>query len=693
MSRVEDIKPPVARKVPKEIVTHGDKRVDEYFWIRDRSNPGVIEYIEAENRYTEDMMKHTKPLQEKLFKEFKGRLMETDSTVPDKMDDYYYYSRTEAEKQYPIYCRKKGGLEAPEEIVLDINEAAGGNEFFNVEVCKISPDHKLCAYLADTDGSERHTLFVKDLRTGKVIENSIRDVAMAEWANDSRTLFYSIIDKEARPFKVMRHVLEADHKTDVEVYHEKDKMFCYLALTKTKSRAYIMITVMSTTTSEVRYVSADKPAEAFKVIKPRKHLLEYFVFHHGDEFYIVTNENAPNYKIVEAPVSDPSEKNWNVLLPHRENVAICVSEPQPWVEVFKDYVVVFELENAVPKLQVIDLKDKSSHEIRLPESMCAIKPANNPEFGSTKVRFNYSSFVTPPSVYDYDMKASKLELMKRQEVPGFDPSRYETERTFAKAKDGTKIPISLVHKKGLAKNGKNPAFLYGYGGYGDFEGPAPEFKIWLLSLLDRGFVCANAHIRGGGDLGKKWHEQGRMINKMNTFTDFIACAEHLVKEGYTSRDRLAIRGRSAGGLLIGAVTNMRPDLFKVVVAEVPFVDAINSMLDDTIPLTASEFEEWGNPGASKEHYDYFKRYSPYDNVEAKDYPNILTTGAWNDSRVQYWEPTKWTAKLRATKTDNNILLLKSTIVQGHSGASGRYDYLKWYAFMSAFVLDRLGIKE
>ncbi|MGQ9588222.1 MAG: S9 family peptidase [Thermoplasmata archaeon] len=685
-------KPPVAKKIPTVIVAHGDRRVDEYFWMRERENPEVMRYIRAENRYTDAMMDHTKALQQKLFREMKSRVRENDTSVPEKIDDYYYYTRTKKGKQFPIYCRRRWNLNAEEEVILDVNELADKHKFFNMDVHKVSPDHNLLAYLADTDGSERHTLHVKDLRTGELLPERIPNTAKIAWSSDSRTLFYSVLDEEFRPHKVFRHVIGAYPKEDVEVFHEKDPMFYYLVLRRTKTGRYITITVHSATTSEVHFLRADRPTDRFEVIRPREHGLVYYAMDHEDKLIIVTNENAKNFKIVEAPIKEPSSENWRELLPHRDNVAICVSDPLEWVEVFKDHLAVFERENADFHIRIIDLRNRTSHRVALPESFCELAPVETPEFVSSKMRFKFSTMVMPPRIYEYDMDLRKLELLKQYEVPGYDPSRYESRRVFATAEDGTKVPISLVHRKGVARDGKNPMYLYGYGAYGDFESSAPAFDSDRVSLLDRGFVCAYAAVRGGGEMGKSWHEQGRMQNKINTFTDFIACAEHLIKEGYTSSGRLAINGRSAGGLLMGAVTNMRPDLFNVVVAEVPFVDAINSMLDEHMPLTAGEFEEWGNPKI-KEHYDYFKLYSPYDNVEAKDYPNMLVTGSLNDSRVQYWEPLKWTAKLRALRTDKNLLLLRMNIVQGHSASPGRYSAMKESAFAYAFILNRLGIKD
>jgi oligopeptidase B len=685
-----ELRPPVARKVPKRLETHGDVRTDDYYWIRERANPGVIEYIEAENRYALDFMRHTEGLQKKLFEEMKARTNEIDSSVPERIDDFYYYTRTEAGKQYPIHCRKRGSLSASEEVILDENSIAGGNVFFKVNLVKVSPDHNLLVYLDDTNGSEKNTLHVKDLRTGELLEDQIIETSSAEWANDNKTVFYSVMDREFRPYKVFRHVLGTNPKNDVEVFHEKDDGFYYLELTKTRSRAYVLITVESATTSEIHYVSADRPMDQFKLMRPRKHGMTYFAVHHDDRFFIVTNEDAINFKIMETPTSDPTAKNWKELVPHRNTVAIDVSDPHAWVEAFEEHLVVFEREKAQGRIRVYDLKDMSSHLIEFPEAVYFVMPMQNADPKSNKLRFKYWSLVTPTSVYDYDLKKRTLELMKREEINGYDPSGYVQEMIFATAKDGTRIPITLVHRKGLKKDGTNPAYIYGYGAYGTFEWAGSRFNTMLVSLLSRGFVCATAHIRGGAEMGRGWHADGRMLKKVNSFTDFIACAEHLIAEGYTSSDRLVVRGRSAGGLLMGAITNMRPDLFKVVVAEVPFVDGVTTMLDPTIPMTVGEFEEWGNP-TIKEHYDYIKGYSPYDNVAAKAYPNMLITSSLNDTRVPYWEPAKWAAKLRALKTDDNILLLKTGMVEGHAGASGRYDYLKWFAFMYAFILDRLEV--
>jgi len=693
MNREHVPTPPIARKVPKEFVTHGDVRVDYYFWLRDRANPGVIEYIEAENRYADEATKHTEPLKKKLIEELKSRMIETDISVPQKRDDYYYYTRSERGKQYPIHCRKKGDLNAEEEVILDENDIAKESVFFTVNMHKVSPDHRMLAYLADTNGSERNTLYVKDLGTEELLSEQIPNTSEMEWANDNKTIFYSIMDNAARAYKVFRHVLGTDPKVDVEVFHEEDPGFYYLVLSKTKTRKYILITVESATTSEVHYIRADRPKDGFKVMRARKHRVIYFAIHHEDRFFIVTNENAINFKIMEAPESDPAAKNWKEFVPHREGVSIDVSDPYPFVEAFNGHLVIFERENGQGRIRVLNLKDKRSHYIDFPEEIFMAYPIENPDPESEELWIKYFSMVTPDTIYAYDLRAKKLELKKQDKFSGYDPLMYHQERVFAKARDGKNVLVTLVHRKDLKKEGRNPTYLYGYGAYGTFEWATYNtFNSMLIPLLERGFVCAHAHIRGGGELGRRWHEDGRMLKKINTFTDFIACAEHLIAERYTSTDRLTIRGRSAGGLLMGAVANMRPDLFKVVVAEVPFVDAVTTMLDPSIPQTVGEFEEWGNP-TLKQEYDYIKTYSPYDNIERKAYPNMLITASLNDIRVPYWEPVKWTAKLRAMKTDYNTILLKTGIVEGHSGASGRYDHLTYFAYMYAFILDRLGMRE
>lgn len=683
-----DVAPPVAKVIPKADTLYGDIRVDNYHWLRKKTDPAIIEYLEAENEYTEQVMKPTKRLQEKLYKEIVGRIKETDLSVPEKKGVYYYYTRTEESQQYPIYCRKKGSLDAKEEVLLDQNELAEGREQLALGAYKISPNHQLLAYSIDTTGGEIFSLFVKDLNTGELLADRIDNVYYsAEWANDNRTIFYSTLDEAKRPFKLFRHPLGTDPQEDELVFHEKDEAF-HLSFSKSRSEDFLMITLGSMTTTEVRYLKADDPTGRFKVLHPRQHELEYHAEHLGDVFYIMTNDGAKNFKVVKAAVKDPSRKNWQEVLPHREAVKV------DGLDAFKNHLVVYERESGLKKIRVINIADQEFHYVDFPEPVYTFQATGNPEFDTSLLRFNYTSLITPRSVYDYDMDARSRELLKQYEVlGGYDPADYQSERISAEAPDGTTIPISLVYRKGMVKDGSNPLLLYGYGSYGaSIELTEPTFSSNRLSLLDRGFIYAIAHIRGGGEMGRYWYEDGKLLHKKNTFTDFIACAAHLIASDYTSRDRLAINGSSAGGLLMGAVTNMRPDLFKVVIAKVPFVDVLNTMLDATIPLTVIEYEEWGNP-TEKEYYDYIKSYSPYDNVEAKAYPNILITAGLNDPRVQYWEPAKWTAKLRALKTDNNRLLLKTEMGKGHFGASGRYDYLRDVAFDYAFIIDVLGLKK
>jgi oligopeptidase B len=670
---------PVAKIIPHITTIHNEEQIDNYFWLRDRDNPEVIQYLEAENKYTEAMMKNTEKLQETLYNEMKGRIKETDVSAPVKIDNYYYYSRTEKDKQYEIHCRKKGSLDANEEILLDENILAEGHGYFSIGVFEVSPNHRLLAYSTDTEGSEKYTIYVKDLTSGEMLKDVIPNTSYSlEWANDDKTFFYSILDDAMRPYKVFRHVLGTDPKDGKMVYHEKDEAF-YVNVDKSKSKDYIFVTLGSNTTTEVHYLSADNPTEALKLIHPRQHDMEYYVEHQGDNFFIVTNDNAKNFKLVKAPVSNPSKENWVDVIPHSDSVRI------DSVEAFKNYLAVYERENGLKKIHIMNMAKNETHYVDFPEPTYSYWGSDNPNYDTNVLRFGYTSLVTPNSIFDYNMDTKERELKKQYEIPsGYDPSLYQSERIFAKASDGTSIPISLVYKKGIVRKGKNPLLLYGYGSYG--ISTEPEFSTSRLSLLDRGFIYAIAHVRGGEEMGRYWYEQGKLLNKRNTFTDFIACAEYLIAEKYTSSDKLAINGGSAGGLLMGAVTNMRPDLFNIVVADVPFVDVMNTMLDPSLPLTVIEYEEWGDPN-NKQYYDYMMSYSPYDNVIAKDYPNILVTTSLNDPRVNYWEPTKWVAKLRALKTDKNLLLLKTNMGAGHGGASGRYDYLKETAFRYAFVLN------
>ncbi len=674
--------PPVAKIVPKTMSLNGDTRVDNYFWLRDRNDPDTIKYLEDENRYTESVMKHTDRLQSKLYSEILGRIKQTDLSVPTKRGNYFYYTRTEEGKQYPIYCRKRGSLDAKEEVLLDGNVMAEGKKYFRVGNFVSSPNHRLLAYSVDYAGDEAYTIHVKDLVTGKLLADEIPNTYYSlEWGNDNATFFYTVLDEAKRPYKVFRHSLGV--KKDTLIYHETDERFT-VELAKTSSRAYILINIGSSVTSEVRYVSADRPKGKFQIILPRVQETEYDVTHHGDSFFIRTNDGAKTFRVVEVPVKDPSKPNWKEVLPARPDVTV------EGVLAFKDYFVTEERDRGLSKIRIQNFNTGQVHYIDFPEPVYTAGFGANAEYDTKVLRFTYTSLVTPNSVFDYNMDTRERELKKQQEVlGGYDPSKYQSERIYATAPDGVKVPISLVYKKGLVQNGKAPMLLYAYGSYG--ISTDPTFSSDRLSLLDRGFVYAIAHIRGGADLGKPWHEDGRMLKKKNTFTDFIVSAEHLIAEKYTSADRLAIMGGSAGGLLMGAVTNMRPDLFAVVVAMVPFVDALNTGLDASLPLTVGEYEEWGNPN-DKQYYEYIKSYAPYENVAAKQFPNILVTAGLNDPRVSYWEPAKWTAKLRAAKKDNHLLLLKTNMGSGHFGPSGRYEHIKETAFNYAFILDVLGIE-
>jgi oligopeptidase B len=662
---------------------HGDVRVDDYFWLRDRSHPEVLAYLEAENSYTSTVMRHTERLQEQLYHEMRGRIKETDLSVPERVDDYFYYTRTEAGGQYPILCRKRGGPDAPEEVLLDQNPLAAEHTYFRLGVSKVSPDHRLLAYSVDTTGAEEFTLYLKDLTTGELLAENIGRTSLGvAWANDSRTLFYTVLDHARRPCRLMRHVIGTSTSTDVLVYFEPDEAF-FLDVSRTRSRRYLLLEIASHSTSEVRFLDAERPQEMFQVLQQREAGIEYNVTHHDEHFFITTNDAAPNFRLVKAPVANPSKGNWSPVLPYRPSVKLDAAEA------FRHHLAVYEREAGLRQIRIVDLESGEEHLIPFPEPVYTVRAHDNPEFDTNLLRFTYTSLVTPASVVEYDMAAHTWSVRKQTEVRGgYDPSLYRSERVFATAPDGEGVPISLVYRTPLQLNGRRPLLLNGYGAYGLSYDPA--FSSNTLSLLDRGFVVAIAHVRGGEEMGRSWYEGGKLLNKRSSFTDFIACAEHLVTEGYTASDRLAIHGGSAGGLLMGAVVNLRPDLFRVVLAEVPFVDVVNTMLDASLPLTVIEYDEWGNPN-DPAAYACIRSYSPYDNIEAKPYPHMLVTAGLNDPRVAYWEPAKWTAKLRAKKTDGNRLLLKTNMGAGHGGASGRYDFLREIAFKYAFMLDVLGI--
>ncbi|HXF86560.1 MAG TPA: S9 family peptidase [Anaerolineales bacterium] len=678
---------PQAPKKPHPITQHGLTRVDDYFWLRNREDPDVLTYLQAELNYLEETMKHTKPLQEALFLEMKGRIRESDTSVPEKRGEYLYYTRTEAGKQYPIFCRRLDTPHSPEEILLDQNALAEGKPFCSVSAFAVSPDGKKLAYAVDVEGNEAYTIYIKDLVNGslypEVIPNTFGSVYIhtgVEWANDSETIFYTVLDDAKRPFKLFRHRIGTDPSQDVMIFHEEDETFS-LYFHKTRDNAYILTHHHNTLTTEMRFLSADQPDDELKVIAPRRRGIEYYVAHHKGTFFIATNENAKNFKLMKTSVSNPGHENWQEILPHRPDVMI------EGMDTFSDYLVLYERARGLKQIRISETDGISNvRYVQFPEPVYHIEPESNPNFETHILRFKYSSLVTPHSVIDYHMDTGEWELKKEEEIIGYDKSNYVCKRIHATAPDGAQIPISIVHKKDLKLDGNNPTLLHGYGAYGAILDP--EFNSNRISLLDRGFVYAIGHVRGGSDLGREWYENGKVLRKKNSFTDFIACAEHLIQEGFTSKDKLAIFGVSAGGLLVTASMILRPDLFKAVIAKVPFVDVVNSISDPSIPLTTLEYDEWGNP-ENREQFEYMLSYSPYDNILSTEYPHILLTGGFHDPRVAYWEPAKFAAKLRAHKTDGNLVLLKMNFNAGHAGSSGRYDYLKEVAFEYAFLIDRL----
>ncbi len=682
-NKVPNIDPPVAQVIPHPDTINGDIREDNYYWLRERGDSQVIAYLEAENAFTDSMMKHTEDEQEKLFQELKGRIRETDEDVPAKKGNYYYYTRTEEGKQYKIYCRKDGSLEAIEDILLDVNKLAEGHDYCNIGVYQVSPNHSLLAYSVDTTGGETYDLYVLDLSTKALLPDVIPNTSYScEWANDNKTVFYTTMDETKRPDKVHRHTLGNDPAKDVLVFSEPDQSY-FTGISRTRSDKYLFISVSSISTSEYRFLDASTPAGKFTVIQPRQKDMEYYVDHHGDQFYISSNENAKNFKLMTVPTKNPAKASWKEIIPHRDSVKI------DNFDLFKNHLVVYERESGLNHIRVINLTTNNDYRVEFPEPVYDFQLTGNLEYDTDDLRFIYFSLVTPRTVFDYDLNTKERELKKEYEVKGYDRTLYESQRIFATAADGRKIPMSIVYKKPLKLDGSTPLYLYGYGSYG--ISMDPYFSSNRISYLDRGMIFVLAHIRGGGEMGRFWYDEGKLLNKKNTFNDFIACAEHLIAEKYTNSGRMVIGGGSAGGLLVGSVINMRPDLFEVAVADVPFVDVINTMLDSTIPLTVTEYEEWGNPNDSQYYY-YMKSYSPYDNVAPQEYPNLLITAGLNDPRVQYWEPAKWCARLRATKTGDDWLLLKTNMGAGHGGASGRYDFLKEIAFEMAFIFDRMKIK-
>ena len=676
--------PPTAKKVPNVTEVNGHKLVDNYYWLRDKTNPEVKAYLESENAYTDEVMKPTEPLQKKLYDEMLGRIKETDVEVPYRKGDYFYYTRTEAGKQYPIRCRRKGSMEAPEEVVLDVNELAKGQIFMALGEFEVSDDGNLLAYSTDNTGFRQYVLTVKDLRTDKTLPDHAERVGSVAWANDNKTFFYTIEDAQTkRQYRMYRHTAGTTG-VDTLVYEEKDERF-NVNVGKSRSKAYLFLVSASHTTSEARYLPAGEAMAEWKVIEPRKQDVEYYPDHNGDFFYLRVNDTGRNFRLVKAPATDPRRANWQELVPERPEVMLRD------VDFFKKYYVSYERQDGLPQMRVTDLHSGKSRRIEFPEPAYLSYGYINAEYDADKLRYGYQSFITPPSVFEYDMASGASVLLKQKEVPGYDRSRYQVERIYATAPDGVKVPISLVHLKGAKLDGKGALYLTGYGSYG--YAYDINFNSNVFSLVDRGVTFSVAHIRGGGEMGKAWHDAGRMMNKKNTFTDFIASAEFLLARGYGSKDRLVIEGRSAGGLLMGVVLNMRPDLFHAALVGVPFVDVINTMLDESLPLTVPEFEEWGNP-KEKAAFDYMMSYSPYDNIEAKAYPNMLVKTSFNDSQVMYWEPAKYVAKMRAVRTDHNTLLLKTNMSPaGHGGASGRYDRLKETAFDYAYFLTQMGISN
>ncbi len=691
-------KPPVARREPVEHVLHCDRRVDHYAWLRNKENPEVISYLEAENAYTDAILKPTEPFQEKLYQEMLGRIQQSDLSVPYRLRGYLYFTRTEEGKQYAIHCRRRDVESASEELLVDLNLLAEGHSFLGLDSFEVSEDNHLLAYSTDTTGFRQYLLQIKDLRDGKTFPERFERVTSVAWASDNRTLFYSVEDETTkRSHRLYRHIL-GSAEPDPLLYEEADERF-RIEVERTRSGAFLLLTVASHTASEVRYLRADQPAGEFQLIAAREDNHEYYVDHHpglaanptDGLFYIRTNSGGRTFRLVTAAVSNPRRELWREIIPNRPEVMVAAAE------VFRTHLVLFEREGGLPFLRIVDLTADDlrtlapSHRIEFSEPAYNASIGENPEFDASHLRFQYESFVTPRSVFDYDVRTRERSLQKQQPVlGGYDPAQYTSERLHATASDGTRVPLSIVRPRDTPLDGSAPLLLYGYGSYG-ISVPV-NFSSNRLSLLDRGVIYAVAHIRGGGELGKPWHDAGRMRNKSNTFTDFIATAEHLIAQRYTTPEKLVIQGGSAGGLLMGAVTNMRPNLFRIVISQVPFVDVLNTMLDASLPLTVGEYEEWGNPQIAEDYFS-MKSYCPYTNLGRKAYPAILARTGLNDSQVMYWEPAKYVAKMRTLKTDANPLLLKVNMGAGHGGASGRYDYLREIALDYAFLLTQLGIKE
>lgn len=678
MYQKSDIQPPTAKKVAKELTIHGDTRTDNYYWLKEREDEEVINYLKAENAYKDAMLSHTKDLQQELYDEIVGRIKQEDQSVPYKHNGYYYITRYEEGQEYPIYSRKKETLEAEEEILLNVNELAKPYDYYNVAGRSVSPNNKLMAYGEDTLSRRIYTLKFKNLETGEMLEDVVLNTTgSAVWAADNETIFYTAKDASLRGYKIFRHKLGTPQSEDVEIWHEEDDTFSTFVY-KTKSKKYIVIGSYATLTREYKVLEADNPMGEFRVIQPRVRGLEYGIAHYDDKFYIYTNLDAKNFRLMSTPEKATTKENWEEVIPHRKDVFL------EGMDIFQKYLVLSERKAGITQIRVMPWEGEE-HYVDFPEDAYLAYTTTNLEFDTDVLRLGYTSMTTPNSTFDYNMVSKEFTLLKEQAVlGGFDKNNYQSERLFATAKDGAKVPISLVYRKGFKKDGTQPLLLYAYGSYGNSM--EPYFSFVRLSLLDRGFAFAIAHIRGGQEMGRHWYEDGKLLKKKNTFTDFIDCADFLIENKYTNSDNLFAMGGSAGGLLMGAVVNMRPELWKGVVAAVPFVDVITTMLDESIPLTTGEFDEWGNP-KNEEYYKYIKSYSPYDNVEAKTYPAMLVTTGLHDSQVQYWEPAKWVAKLREMKTDNHPLLLHTNMEAGHGGASGRFRRFKETAMEYAFLID------
>lgn len=686
-----NIKPPVAEKQNHVRTIHGDSVNDPYYWMIDYFKKGkdstkVINYLKAENNYWETMMKDTETFSDQLYQEMKARIKEKDESVPVFRNGYYYYSKTDEGKQYFKYYRKKGSLNAKEELLLDVDQMAEGKAYYSVTGFSVSPDNSKLIYGEDAVSRRQYRLFLKDLNTGKVTDlGIINTTGNATWANDNKTFFYTSKNLETLlTEKIMRHVIGSDSKDDAVVYQEKDNTN-YIGQSKSKNGKFIFIGSGATNSSEYRYISADRPMDDFMVFQPRMKNVLYDVTALEDRFLITTNKDALNFKVMETPLDKTGVENWKDFIPHRPDVLM------EGVDEFKNYLVFSERQNGLNQLVIYDRKTKKQSFVKFDEAAYTVYPSGNPEYNTDNFRFGYTSMITPSSQYEQNLATAQRTLLKKTEVlGGYDKNNYVTERTFATAKDGTKIPLSIVYKKGLIKNGKNPLLLYAYGSYG--SSMESTFSSTRLSLLDRGFVYVITHIRGGQEMGRQWYEDGKMMKKINTFTDFIDSGEFLIKEKFTSPEHLYAQGGSAGGLLMGAIVNMKPEIWNGVIAQVPFVDVVNTMLDESIPLTTNEYDEWGNPN-NKDAYFYMKSYSPYENIQKKKYPNLLVTTGLHDSQVQYFEPAKWVAKLRDYKTDNNVVFLKTDMSFGHGGASGRFDYLKDVALVYAFMFKLEGIKK